>query len=260
MDGQFNNQKRAFHTILYGWVLTNATPTHYIENSILLFSTSKNRWHCCNTTFYVPPDATPAPKATFNTPKKQENLRCTDILVNSRSCRIIGHNEDWQRECYGKCYVVDIDIDKQSNKPVNKATSVTPFNQADTICSVTAGNTKPHQIHKSIQQKISERNEQFVSFATPCELTGFTFAMNKYFVFTVNSLVPRELNTEGVPIGVLVRALMGARSIEECVKVMKNEPFGCCYGLNLNIASIHTNEMWSMEVYSTKVKSTIYQV
>lgn len=210
--------------------------------------------------FFVHPDANPSPQATFNPPKKQENLRCTDILVNSRSCRIIGHNEDWQRECYGKGYVIDVEIDKQSNKPVNKTTSVKPvgkYNQTESACSETASHTKPHHKHKSIQQKISERNEQFVSFATPCELTGFTFAMNKYFVFTVNSLVPKESNTEGVPIAVLIRALMGARSIEECVQVMQNEPFGCCYGINLNIASIHTNEMWSMEVYSSKDGSSV---
>ncbi|XP_052254236.1 uncharacterized protein LOC127860278 isoform X2 [Dreissena polymorpha] len=169
--------------------------------------------------------------------------RCTDVQVNTPECRMIAHNEDWIKEYAGKCFVVDVTINKneiaqefdESTKKVD-----------DVMTSLT-----------EIQRTIFQRNERFISYVTPGDLPGFNFAMNKHFVITINSQLPVQTNTGAVPVEVLLRALLACETIDECVAVMKNEPVGCCYGINVNIASIHTDDMWSLEDGSSVLLSAL---
>ena len=95
--------------------------------------------------------------------------------------------------------------------------------------------------------------EEFASFVIPGELPGLTFGMNKDLVLTVNTLLPKHINRNSVPLALVLRKLLTCKSIDECVAVMKNKPYGCAYGINVNIASIHGKDMCTLEVMPEKV-------
>ncbi|KAH3691764.1 hypothetical protein DPMN_192295 [Dreissena polymorpha] len=152
---------------------------------------------------------------------------------------MMSHNEDWIKDLAGKCFVVDVTINKND---VTQDLDASTGKFDDVSTSLT-----------EIQRTIFQRNERFVSYVTPGDLPGFNYAMNKNFVITINSQMPLQMNTGAVPIMVLLRVLLACDTIDEIVAVMKNEPVGSCYGINVNIASIHTDDMWSLEVYTFKI-------
>lgn len=136
---------------------------------------------------------------------------CTDILINGKNGRLIGHNDDWSDEVASQVCIVHVTI---TNDDIYK---------------------------------------QFVSYVYPGYLPGFCFGMNKSLVITLNSLQPCEANTGGVPLLILLRSLLSCHSIADCMTAMTCTPTGCAYGMNINIASIHSNEMCSIEIYTEKV-------
>ncbi|XP_045205518.2 uncharacterized protein LOC123557848 [Mercenaria mercenaria] len=150
---------------------------------------------------------------------------CTDIMVNTSDCRVLAHNEDWGTEVENRMYMVDVDLDKSA------------------LCEVNIKN------QETINQVTARRNERYLACIFPGYLAGNTFYVNKTFAVSINSLVPKKVNHGAVPVDILLRALIGCESIEECVAVMKNDPVGCSYGININIASRKSDDMWTLEVY-----------
>lgn len=157
---------------------------------------------------------------------------CSDIMVNNEQCRVLAHNEDWGSEVQHIFFMVDVDLDKSSSNTSRLGEGL--------------GNGK-------INEQLSGRNERYLAFMFPGYLAGNTFYVNKWFTASVNSLVPKKVNSGAVPVDILMRAMVGCESIEECVEVMRNDPIGCSYGININIASRVLPEMWSLEVYPDKV-------
>lgn len=165
--------------------------------------------------------------------ENSEIAGCSDIMVNNEQCRVLAHNEDWGTEVQHILFMVDVDLDKTSS---NKTSSREDL-----------GNGK-------LSEHLSGRNERYLALMFPGYLAGNTFYVNKTFAASVNSLVPKHVNTGAVPVDILMRAMVGCESIEECVAVMRNDPIGCSYGININIASRVSPEMWSLEVYPDKVR------
>jgi isopenicillin-N N-acyltransferase-like protein len=139
---------------------------------------------------------------------------CTDVLVNRKQCRVIGHNDDWTNDVSSRVYIV----------------------------------------HVTILDETDHVTEQFVSFSYPGYLTGFCFGMNQSLVISLNSLSPKRANKMGVPLAILLRSLFAYNSIDECYNVMESKPYGCAYGMTINIASINGTEMCSMEIYPQEVR------
>lgn len=140
---------------------------------------------------------------------------CTDVLLNAKTCRVIGHNEDWTPEMEPYVCLVHVTIDGDGVK------------------------------------------EQFVSFLYPGFLPGFCFSMNKDLVITLDSLLPKQSNLNGVPLMVLLRSLLSCSTIQECKEQMECKPVGSAYGMAINIAAIHGEDMCSMEVYPEEVKTSV---
>jgi hypothetical protein len=154
----------------------------------------------------------------------REVAGCTDVMVNTESCRLIGHNEDWSPEVRDGMFMVNVDLDKGTPSETVKG-------------------------NKEVNNVLASRNERYLANMFPGFLAGNTFYVNETFAVSVNSLVPVSVNEGAVPVDILLRALIGCVTIEECVTVMKNEPVGCSFGINLNIASRQSANMWSLEVY-----------
>lgn len=148
-----------------------------------------------------------------------EGKGCTDVLVNRKHGRFIGHNDDWTEDVSPRVYIV----------------------------------------HVTIADERDHVTEQFVSYCYPGYLAGFCFGMNKSLVISLNSLSPRSADPTGVPVMILLRSLFACSSIEECVSTMKNKPYGCAYGMNINIACINGPDMCSVEIYP-KMGDTIVSV
>lgn len=127
--------------------------------------------------------------------------RCTDVQVNTPECRMMAHNEDWIKDLAGKCFVVDVTINKND---VTQDLDASTGKFDDVSTSLT-----------EIQRTIFQRNERFVSYVTPGDLPGFNYAMNKNFVITINSQMPLQMNTGAVPLVVLLRALLACDTIGE---------------------------------------------
>ena len=106
---------------------------------------------------------------------------CTDVLVNGKQCRLIGHNDDWTADVSSRVYIVHVTIADENERVI----------------------------------------EQFVSFSYPGYLTGFCFGMNKSLVITLNSLSPKRANKNGVPIAILLRSLLACGSIDDCMSAME---------------------------------------
>ena len=145
---------------------------------------------------------------------------CSDLLIHSTSVRIIGHYDDWTDDVSNRTYLVHVTI-----------YDLVPRGSGNDVII----------------------REEFVSYTYPGSLPCFCFAMNKDLVVTLNSLMPENAVRKRIPVQILLRQLVICRTIEECAKVMKNEPVGCAYGMNINIAHINDSEMCSMEVYPKKV-------
>ena len=90
--------------------------------------------------------------------------------------------------------------------------------------------------------------EQFITYMYAGMIPGFSFNATRDFVITCNSLVPKACNHAGVPSAIVIRKILACESIEEISAVVKCDPYGGAYGFNLNIASIKSTDMWSMEV------------
>lgn len=162
----------------------------------------------------------------------REVAGCTDVMVNTESCRLIGHNEDWSPEVRDGMFMVNVDLDKGIPSETVKG-------------------------NKEVNNVLASRNERYLANMFPGFLAGNTFYVNETFAVSVNSLVPVSVNEGAVPVDILLRALIGCVTIEECVTVMKNEPVGCSFGINLNIASRQSANMWSLEVYPDYGKTVV---
>lgn len=146
-----------------------------------------------------------------------EGRGCTDVLMNRKNARIIGHNDDWVKDVAEKVFLSHVTITTDDGNIV----------------------------------------EQFVTYCYPGYLAGFCFSMNRNLVITLNSLSPKTANTKSVPVSILMRALLAQNTIEKCVAVMENKPLGSAYGMCIDIASIDGTEMCSMEVYTNEGKTEI---
>lgn len=138
---------------------------------------------------------------------------CTDILVNQREARVMGHNDDWTSDVAARVYIV----------------------------------------HVTIEDAAGLVKEQFLSYCYPGYLPGFCFGMNKSIVVTLNSVCPTKANKDNTPLLICLRSLLSCSSIDECFARMENKPHGCSYGMNINIANINNTDMCSMEVYPNEV-------
>jgi len=164
-----------------------------------------------------------------------EYKRCTDVMVNTSACRVVAHNEDWLKGCTGKGVLVDVHITKDDMN--NEDDAIKPAEEAGSGetsggSGETSGGGNPETVldEDSIQMKLRKREERFVSYMVAGEIPGLMFSMNEFFVITINSLEPITANEDGVPVGILLRALLLCETIDECIAVMKNEPYGCFYG------------------------------
>lgn len=172
------------------------------------------------------------PKPSADKKEEKEIAGCSDVLVNHGKCRVLAHNEDWDTDVDGMIFMVDVELERF------------PLEKGD-ICKK----------GEEATECLATRNERYLSFMFPGFLAGNTFYVNKVFAVTVNSLVPKTANQGAVPVDILLRAMIGCETIEECVGVMKNDPVGCSYGINVNIAGRHTKDMWSLEVYPDNVRN-----
>lgn len=168
-----------------------------------------------------------------DTKEEKEIAGCSDVLVNNGKCRVLAHNEDWVTDVDGMIFMVDVELDR---------------------CQLEKSDTCICKKGEDTTECLATRNERYLSFMFPGFLAGNTFYVNKVFAVTVNTLVPKEANQGAVPVDILLRAMIGCETIEECVGVMKNDSVGCSYGINVNIASRHTKDMWSLEVYPNNVR------
>lgn len=151
-----------------------------------------------------------------------EGLGCTDVLVNRTKARIIGHNDDWHRDVVDRVFMVHVTITDDKDNVV----------------------------------------EQFISFSYPGFLAGFCFGMNKSLVITHNTLIPKEANTNAVPMAILIRSLYAYTSVQDVINAMENKPFGCAYATATHIASIESTEMCSLELHPIqgKLEINVYKV
>jgi len=171
---------------------------------------------------------------------------CTDVWVNTSKRRFGAHNEDWLNECADKCAILNVEIKGEGISESSLEAATRLMEQCGLTDDVIFADD-------AIQKKLASRNERFISYCVVGELPGLMFHMNEHFVFTINSMWPQHVNENGVPVAVLLRAVLLCETIDEIVEVMANEPFGCFYGININIASTKTTDMWSLEVYSEEV-------
>ncbi|XP_045173400.2 uncharacterized protein LOC123534965 [Mercenaria mercenaria] len=149
--------------------------------------------------------------------KENGEKGCTDVLVNRKQCRIIGHNDDWTEDVSSCVCIVHVTIADEKERVI----------------------------------------EQFVSFNHPAYLNGFCCGMNKSLVISLNSLLPKKANRTGVPLAILLRSLLACNTIEECSSAMESKPYGCAYGQGINIAAINGTDMCSMEVYPLQGKTEV---
>ncbi|ODM94332.1 hypothetical protein Ocin01_12347 [Orchesella cincta] len=145
-------------------------------------------------------------------PPPLTDLGCTDIMINKADGVVMGHTEDAFPECFGRTYIVQAEIlDKEGNVI-----------------------------------------EQFSSVAYPGLLPGYTMGFNKFgMVHSVNTVNPANRNPNGTPREFLARALVGVKSLDEALNVLRNPGYGIADGFNLNIH--FANQAGPKVVYSIEV-------
>ncbi|BFY99625.1 hypothetical protein BsWGS_02665 [Bradybaena similaris] len=149
-----------------------------------------------------------------------ETAGCTDVLINSSTCKIIGHNEDCDpiSKLYG--YFVSATILDENRKEV----------------------------------------ESFTAHCYPGFLAGTTLSFNKYgMVFTIDFLY-NDFIVHGAPSRIFLnRTMIKARTFEEAIELIKNKNYGVSYGFTVNIADIKSpTTMWSVEVCPQAEVSAIH--
>lgn len=146
----------------------------------------------------------------FLSEEDQEVFGCTTVYVNRNGLRLIGHNEDGELGAEHYNFLAQVTVVDDNDPSIVK--------------------------------------ESFISFIYPGMIPGFALNVTSEFVITGNSLCPKSFCQTGVPIAFVVRKMLACKTVDEMVKNAKCEPYGCAYGFNLNIASVHGTDMWSLEI------------
>ncbi|KAK3605406.1 hypothetical protein CHS0354_036316 [Potamilus streckersoni] len=116
-----------------------------------------------------------------------------------------------------------------------------------------------HIIDPGVQKgTVTCEEEQFTSLSCPDSLPGYGFGFNKYgLAYTINATVPMKACVGSPPAGLITRGLLSASSVDEMVRISRNEGYGASDGFNANIASLNHKEMWSLEVGPGKFESPL---
>ncbi|KAK3577648.1 hypothetical protein CHS0354_024957 [Potamilus streckersoni] len=72
-----------------------------------------------------------------------------------------------------------------------------------------------------------------------------------------NATIPVKPCIGSPPAGLITRALLSATSVDEMVRITRNEGYGAADGFHANIASLNHKEMWSLEVGPGKFESLL---
>ncbi|BFY99623.1 hypothetical protein BsWGS_02663 [Bradybaena similaris] len=142
--------------------------------------------------------------------KATETAGCTDVLINSSTCKIIGHNEDCDP-------------------------AIKPYGYF--VCA-------------TIVDEHRNEVENFTAYCYPGFLAGTSISFNKYgMVFTVDGLYT-DFIVHGAPSRIFLnRSIIKARTFEEAIELIKNKNYGVAYGFTVNIADVKSpTTMWSVEV------------
>ena len=142
--------------------------------------------------------------------EEREVAGCTSVYVNRNGMRLLAHNEDGEIGSERYNFLAQVKILDENDKSVEK--------------------------------------ENFITFLYPGMIPGFAYNVTGDYVITGNSLVPKAHCHTGVPSSFVVRKMLACKSIEEMIETAKCKPYGCAYGFNLNIASVKSADMWSMEI------------
>ncbi|CAG5117501.1 unnamed protein product [Candidula unifasciata] len=139
-----------------------------------------------------------------------ETAGCTDVIINSPTCKLIGHNEDCDPKIKPYGYIVSA----------------------------------------RILDAIGKEVESFTAYCYPGFLAGTALSFNKSgMVFTVDGLYTDFVVHGASPRIFLNRSIIRARTFEEAVKLIKNNGYGVAYGFTVNIADVKSpRDIWSVEV------------
>ncbi|KAL3854888.1 hypothetical protein ACJMK2_014124 [Sinanodonta woodiana] len=149
---------------------------------------------------------------------------CSSVYVNTPDVKIMAHNEDWEPFADPYSYIISAHI-------------IDAGSQTGTVTC---------------------KEEQFTAFSCPEILPGFAFGFNKYgLALAINATVPMKACVGGPPAGLITRALLSASSVDEMVRISRNEGYGASDGFHANIASLNHKEMWSLEVGPGKFESPL---
>ncbi|KAL3854887.1 hypothetical protein ACJMK2_014123 [Sinanodonta woodiana] len=100
--------------------------------------------------------------------------------------------------------------------------------------------------------------EHFTSFCYPGTMPGYAFGFNKHgLVFTINEILAKNVSIGSSPVTFVSRAFMSAASVDEVVRISRNQGYGCADAFNVNIGSLSSKEMWSLEVGPGKPESPL---
>lgn len=142
-------------------------------------------------------------------------LSCSDVLLQSPSVAAIGHNED-------------------------NDVSVGPGAYLQTVSFSTMDNS----------------SAGFTAYSYPTLTAGNAYGMNQFGItISVNALSPKNIDVAGVPRQLLARDILNAKTVDEAVERLTQNPSAC--GFSVNIGSVHTREVVNVEVSPGNIYSVL---
>ncbi|KAL3854885.1 hypothetical protein ACJMK2_014121 [Sinanodonta woodiana] len=146
---------------------------------------------------------------------------CSTIFLNRPDVKILAHNEDCDPAIKPYGYLVNANV-------------IEPGGKSGTVqCD----------------------EEHFFAFSYPGTLPGNAFGFNKHgLVFSMNGLYSKNASLGSPSRLLLNRALLSASSVDDVIRIARNQDYGSGYGYNINLASLNKKEMCSIEVAPGKTE------
>ncbi|KAK3580206.1 hypothetical protein CHS0354_017991 [Potamilus streckersoni] len=155
---------------------------------------------------------------------KKHVYGCSSVCLNTPDVKLLAHNEDCEPMIGPYPYLVTAHI-------------VDP--------GATAG-------------IVPCEEEQFTSFCYPGTMPGYAFGFNKHgIVMTINEILAKNVSVGSSPVSFITRAFMSASSVDDLIRISRNQGYGCADAFNVNIGSLSSKEMWSLEVGPGKPESPL---
>ncbi|XP_074646349.1 beta-alanyl-dopamine/carcinine hydrolase-like isoform X2 [Tubulanus polymorphus] len=140
-------------------------------------------------------------------------FRCTDLLLNTQTAAVIGHNEDGESGEHGSSYIIDA-----------------------------------HYFNVSPRGRLLVPEERFVSFCYP----GSTFAYNIHgMVSTINYIVGKHVKNDRLPMNVLLRATLSATNLDHLIEIIRNKGIGIGFPVSMNVAFLSNKQtFYTFEIFT----------